>query len=404
MKWIARLLEEAFCGGKNTNILQITKYFYPATSFGGPVQCTYNLSKCLTRRGHNVTVYATDALAIDTNARTKNQYQEIDGISVFNFRNTAKFCGLFISPGIIRALKTNIKNFDVVHLHEYRTFQNIVFKYLKKNVPYVLSCHGEFAYREEEWNYRLPRRFFDYLFGKELVSHADQLIALTQSEAFEYLRAGIKPDKIAIVPNGVAVEDFSKIPTKGYFRTLFGIDEQHIILYLGRLNKRKGIDTLVKAFCLLSKDRSDARLVIAGPDDGFLAALERDVGRLNLKNRVSFTGPLNRRQVLAALNEASVVVYPSIQEGFPIVPLEAGIMGKPIIVSDDAAMNFVREGHFGLTIEYGNTTQLKEALETLLNRPEMSRKLGANGVEYVTRCYSWETIAKRFETIYSNIS
>ena len=368
------------------------------------MQCTYNLSKCLTRKGHKVTVYTTDALAIDTNARTKNQYQEIEGISVFKFRNMAKFCDLFISPGIICALKKNIKDFDVVHLHEYRTFQNLVFKYLKESVPYVLSCHGEFTYKEEQWNQRLPRRFFEYVFGKGLVSNANRLIALTPFEAREFLRAGIKPDKIAVVPNGIAVEDFSDIPLRGYFGTLFGIEKHPIILYLGRIHKRKGIDTLVKAFFLLSKDRCDARLVIAGPDDGFLSTLERDVRSLNLKDKVSFTGPLNRRQVLAALNEASVVVYPSIQEGFPIVPLEAGIMEKPIIVSDDPAMNYVREGGFGLTIEYGNTIQLKEALETILNNPEASRKLGANGREYVTRFHSWETIAERVESIYFNIS
>jgi glycosyltransferase involved in cell wall biosynthesis len=390
--------------GKSTNILQITKYFYPATSFGGPVQCTFNLSKCLKKNGHNVTVYTTDALAIGTNARIKNQYQEIEGISVFNFRNTAKFCGLFISPGIIQALKAHIEEFDVVHLHEYRTFQNLVFDYLKKNVPYVLSCHGEFTYKEEQWNQRLPRRLFDYVFGKKLVRHANKLIALTQFEAYEYLKAGIKPHKIAIVPNGVAAEDFSNLPPKGYFRTLFGIKEQHIILYLGRLHKRKGIDTLVKAFSLLSRNRSDARLVLAGPDDGFLGTLETDVRKFNLKDKVSFTGSLNRKQVLAAYNEASVVVYPSIQEGFPIVPLEAGIMGKPIIVSDDVAMDFVREGRFGLTIKYGNTLQLEEALETILNRPEISRELGANGKEYVMRCYSWENIAKKVENIYSDIS
>ncbi len=94
------------------NILQITKYFYPAVSFGGPVQCTYNLSKYLVNKGHKVVVYTTDAADISSNAQIEEKHQLIDGIEVFYFHNVAKLYDLFISPTMIRSLAKNIANFE----------------------------------------------------------------------------------------------------------------------------------------------------------------------------------------------------------------------------------------------------------------------------------------------------
>ena len=119
------------------NILQICNYFYPAVSFGGPVLYTYSLSKYLVNRGHKVVVYTTDASDISSNAKIQKKHQFIDGIEVYYFPKCL-LCGVWISPGTIQALLKDLKNFDVVHLHEYRTFQNIAFDSVNKNrIPYV---------------------------------------------------------------------------------------------------------------------------------------------------------------------------------------------------------------------------------------------------------------------------
>jgi glycosyltransferase involved in cell wall biosynthesis len=160
----------------------------------------------------------------------------------------------------------------------------------------------------------------------------------------------------------------------------------------------------VKAFAFLSEKRKNIKLVIAGPDDGFLGTLKKIVRELNLTSKVIFTGSLNRKQVLAAYNSAAVVVYASLQEGFGLVPLEAGMMCKPVIVSDAPAMDFVKIGNFGLTVKYGNVLQLKEALEIILNNPELSKEMGKNGKKFVTENYSWGVIGKRIENVYYDIS
>jgi len=387
------------------NILQITKYFYPAISFGGPVQCTYYLSKYLVKRGHEVTVYATDALDISTNARIRERFMEINGVKVFYFRNVAKSHGFFISPEIIHALRQNLDEFDIVHLHEYRTFQNLAFYYSnRRSVPYVLSCHGEYTYKEEPWDYFLLRRLFNHTFGRKIVNSASKLIALTQFEETQFLDAWIERDKIVVVPNGIAPEDFSDVPPSGSFRTSYGIGDEEIILYLGRIHKSKGIDTLVEAFSSLSEDRNGIRLVLAGPDDGFSGHLKNVVAKLHLKDKVLFTGPLSRKQVLAAYNDATVVAYPSVQEGFPIVPLEACAMGKPVIVSRIQSMAFIKKAECGLEVEYGNEAELREALDTLIMDQPFAKKLGQNGRIFVFKNFNWDIITKKIENVYLKIS
>ena len=245
---------------------------------------------------------------------------------------------------------------------------------------------------------------FERSFGNKLVNDASKLLALSKFEATQYLDGGIRENKIAVIPNGVAPEDFSDASLTSAFRKSFGINDEEVVLYLGRIHKDKGIEFLVKAFAFLSERRKSIKLVIAGPDDGFLGPLKKIVRELNLTSKVIFTGSLNHKQVLAAYNSAAVVVYASMQEGFGLVPLEAGMMSKPVIVSDAPAMDFVKRGNFGLTVKYGSVLQLKEALEIILNNPELSMEMGKNGHKFVTENYGWDVIGKRIENMYYDIS
>ncbi|MDH5770503.1 MAG: glycosyltransferase family 4 protein [Candidatus Bathyarchaeota archaeon] len=384
-------------------ILQITKYYYPNVCFGGPVQCTYNISNYMVRRGHDVTVYTTDAADTSTDVRTEEGFQLINGVKVFFFRNLVKLYGFFISPAMIRALRKSISDFDVVHLHEYRTFQNLAFYYSsRRNVPYVLSVHGEFEYEQESWDYFFLRRMFNIGFGTRLLKDASKLFAVTDTEASHFIQSGIPKDKIVTIPNAINPEDFSNPPPEGYFRTLFGLANEEIVLYLGRIGRFKGLDVLVKAFSLLRRD--NVKLVLAGPDDGFLEPLQRIVASLRLRDKVLFTGTLSRKLVAAALKDASIVVYASLQEGFPIVPLEAGMMEKPVIVSNHPSMEFVKEGRFGLAVEYGNIAQLGEALEKILGDQGLAKELGTNGRKFVLENFAWDVIAGKIENTYCQIS
>jgi glycosyltransferase involved in cell wall biosynthesis len=269
--------------------------------------------------------------------------------------------------------------------------------------PYVLSPHGELEYGAETLDFFVLRRLFDNAFGKKLLLNASAVFALTEFEKDQLVKMGVQEEKIETVPNGVDPQDFSNPPPRGYFKSLFKLNnDDEIILYIGRLHALKGLDILIKAFSLL-RERKSLKLVLAGPDDGMLKSLVRLVTDLQLNDKVLFTGSLNRRMVHAVLNDAIAVVCPSFQEGFGLVLIEAAMTGKPVVVTDYPSMAFVEKGRFGLTVKYGNLLQLKEAMEKLLDNPLLSHELGQNGRKYVNDNFSWSMISARIETIYSKI-
>jgi glycosyltransferase involved in cell wall biosynthesis len=358
----------------------------------------------MVRLGHDVTVYTTDAAHLSTRARISEKFQFVNGAKVFYFPNVTRLYGWFMSPGIIRALRKNLDSFDVVHLHDYRTFQNLAFYYSRKRkIPYVLTVHGQLEIRQESPDVHVLRQLYNYTIGMSLLKNAAKIFALSDFELSQFIQRGVDKGKIAVVPNAIDPGDFRDPPAKGYFKRKLGLGNEEIILYLGRISSLKGLDTLVKAFSLLRKP-NNYKLVLAGPDDGFSNSLYQIIKQLGLDSKVFFAGTLDREQVLGTLNDASVVVYASLQEGFPLVPLEAGMMEKPVIVSNHPSMDFVREGKYGLTVEYGNVVQLKEALETLLENSALAKKLGQNGKKYVLDNFSWDVIARKIEDIYSQVA
>jgi glycosyltransferase involved in cell wall biosynthesis len=232
-----------------------------------------------------------------------------------------------------------------------------------------------------------------------LLKNAGKIFALSQFEFSQLVERGVSKDKIVIIPNAIDLEDFKDPPKKGQFRKELQLDEEEIILYLGRISRLKGLEFLVRAFSLLSNS-NNYRLVLAGPDHGFSNSLHRLIDSLRLNDKVLFTGTLDRKQVLGALNDAAVIVYATRQEGFPMVPLEAGIMGKPVIVSNHPSMDFVREGQFGLSVEYGKAVQLKETLERILENHDFAAELGENGRRYITKNFAFDAVAERVENEY----
>ena len=152
---------------------------------------------------------------------------------------------------------------------------------------------------------------YDVLFGYRLLRDASKVIALSTVEAEQYRAMGVPEEKIAIIPNGIDLTEYANLPLKGSFKKKFGIDEdEKIVLYLGRIHKIKGIDILVRAFAEIIEKLDDVKLVIVGPDDGYLGEIETQIKSLNIKNKVLIPGPLYGEDKLAAYVDADVYVLP----------------------------------------------------------------------------------------------
>jgi len=387
-------------------ILQVISSFPPAYSYGGPVRATYEISKKLVERGHEVAVFTTDAY--DAHSRLKYDENPIwmDGIEVYHFKNISNKLAhrnFAISPTMAFALNKNVKSFDIVRLDEYRTFQAVlVHHYAKKHrIPYILQPRGQVP----RFNMNMQKKIFDTLFGNSIIRNAGKIIASSKIESKQYRE--VFPDldtkKIVHIPNGINLETYQNLPPKGEFRKKYSIDEdEKTILFLSRIHERKGTDILVQAFSKLKKGLKGAKLIIAGPDEGFLGKLRQMAKELNVENDVIFPGPLYEKEKLEAYLDADVFVLPSKDsyESFGNVALEACACGTPTIVRNVCG---VSEWLNSVEVADPNYNALYQKLLEILSKPESERiEMGEKSREEAKK-FSWDAIAENLDKIYQDI-
>jgi glycosyltransferase involved in cell wall biosynthesis len=381
-------------------ILQVTPAFVPS-EFGGIKIQSYYLSRELVKRGHDVTVFTSNARNSRANLDRQGRY-DVEGIKVVYFNNYLpnQYMLLFFIPGIIKALRKDLMEYDIVHLHGIRTFPSLATHHYctKYGVPYVLTPHGSLPQIN---NWVLLKKVYDYVLGNKALTDASRLIATTATEAEQFRRFGIEAGRIVQSRNGIDTAEFDRLPARGAFRKNHNITEKNIILFLGRIHKIKGLDILAAAFAELLRDGEEARLVIAGQDYGYGDELKRTLRTLNVENRVTFTGYLSGSAKIEAYVDADVYVLPSVYESFSTTVLEALACGTPVIVTDRCYLADAIDGQAGLVVPY-DKEMLRNTLRQLLGDDKMRQQLGEKGRRLVREQFNWERIAEQIEDAYQS--
>lgn len=379
-----------------------------AESFGGTVSAVRSISKELAKT-HDVVVYTTTA--VDSKHDFEPKEEIVDGYRVIYFKRTFKslcYSGFFgqlnLSYDMLNAVRKNLKDFDVVHVHSWQQFPDVLVGYYAKkyNVPFVLQVHGSLPNIISK---QRLKKLFDILIGYKLLDNASKVIALHNAEAAQYRTLGVPKSKIAIVPNGMDISQFSNLPSKGSFKKKYSIDQdERIILFLGRLHVIKGLDILVKAFADVCKKVNTVRLAIVGPDDGYLAEIQALVKNLELNDKVLFTGPLYGTAKVEAYVDSDVCVLPSRYETFPISLLEAYACAKPVICSRLPGLReLVINETTGILFELGDSKQLSSSILSLLTEAN-AEKIGQNGRLFIESNFTIDIVCKKLEKLYSSLS
>lgn len=383
-------------------ILQVSNFFKPFWETGGVTKVGYELSCNLVKIGHEVTVYTTDGYNPEFQIEV-NEPVDVDGIRVYYFKNLFKNiirkANLTFPYYLPFVLRKEIREFDIIHIHEHRTLSAaIVHYYAKKHgIPYVLQSHGSVL---PFFQKNTLKKIFDWFFGNNLLNDAARLIALTETEANQYIQMGVDDSKIVTIPNGINTEEFRDLPFKGEFKKRYSINaEEKIILYLGRINKIKGIDLLIDAYSELVPELSDTRLVIVGPNGDYSVELKEQIMGLGIDEKVLFTGPLYERNKLEAYVDADVYVLPSRYETFPNTVIEAASYGTPVIITDRCGITDMVEGKLGLVVKF-DKKQLSESIFNLLFNEKNSFKTGRQSRESIINECDWENIVQHVESLY----
>ena len=386
-------------------ILQVISSFPPAYAYGGPPRSAYQLSTALVERGHDVTVFATDAKDANTRVTGYENPESMDGINVYRFRNVSNrlaWANFPIAPGLALALRRRVAEFDVVHIQEFRTMQAaFVHRYATRvGVPYVLQTRGGVP-RESKSR---QKRLFDTIFGTDILRDAECLVASSDVEAAGY--DGVVPNgervPVEHIPNGVNVSEYSRPVENGAFRRKIGLSERTpLVLFLGRLHPIKNLDLLLRAFAQVRKNGvPDAHLVVAGPDEGKESGLRESAAELGLSDHVSFPGPLYDETKQQAYTDADVFVLPSRYESFGNVVVESLACGTPVVVTENCGVAQWIADDVGSVVSPTVST-LSDEIISMINSNHGPKT--AQLCQSFARQFDWESVAEDVEDIYNPI-
>jgi glycosyltransferase involved in cell wall biosynthesis len=344
-------------------ILQVSVGYSPA--FGGIANHVKNISERLAKK-HEVTVFTHNYRGFWP------EEERINGVLVRRFRSFSPGAAYHLSPSMIRELKNS--RYDVVHGHGYHSLPLYFSRYARGKKFVVTSHHhghGHTAFRDILYKLYKP-------FGKRIFADADTIIAVSNYEKKLLLKEfGLDEGKIRLIPNGVSLGEFSleEVPQK-----------TKTILYVGRLEKYKGVQYVIQALPLLD-DSFILEIVGMGPYEMELMQL---ADKLGLNHRVRFNRFLPRSELLKMYSQAQVFVLLSQDEAFSIVVAEALASKTPCVVANTSALEEWVDNKSCFGIDYPISTD---------RLAELISKVGNIRVTDV-KLWDWDDVVRELEQIY----
>jgi len=363
--------------------------------YGGPARVLPELAKAQAAVGHEVVIATTTA------DHPKGVYHDpgwetlADGATVFY--GTVQYLPLLVSASVARYLHNHIGDFDIVNIHGLYRFPNTYATYLarRRNIPFVLVPHGSldpYLYARSTTNRLLFKRIYERLFVMPNLRAADALHYTAEEERERTSFLNLSTPSF-VVPNGIDWEPYRVLPPRGAMRERWGVGDAPVVLFLGRLHVKKGLDLLVPAFDELRKRIPEAQLVIVGPEnDDHGKDVRRWVAERNLEHAVHFVGPLVGKDVLQAYVDADVFALSSYTENFGMTVVEAMACGLPVVISDQVNIHHEITAAAAGLVTHCDVGEVTEALHTLLTDPQQRRAMGERGRRLVQDRYAWPAI------------
>lgn len=339
--------------------------------YGGSAVVPRKLTKALAKLGHDVTTYASDA---GVNGGVP------DVVNLHSFNTVASIKdSLRITPAMLFA----DYDFDVIHCHNYYTFQNLFARLRHSKVPMVLQPHGTFVMYDDMIKKRPTQQLIDWPWRKWFLGSMKKIICVSGIEIHQAVKLGLTR-RIVKIPNGIDLAEFKELPAYGEFRRKYKFnDSDKIILYIGRYHWMKGLDKLFEAYKQVRN--KNKRLVVIGA-----------------KYHSEYDGvvelpPMYGRDKLSAMVDSDVLVLPSIYEIFGITPLEAMACGTPAVITSNCGLSSYCNCKDGepmvVDIEW-----LSAPIESELHEPT-KELFSDERIKFVSK-FAWDIIARQVEGVY----
>jgi phosphatidyl-myo-inositol alpha-mannosyltransferase len=355
---------------------------------GGVVQHVANLEYYFTRMGHVVKIIAPASKPV-----TGYGDRFIHIGTPRPIPTSGSVARIAISLNLNDKVKEVLakEKFDIIHLHEPLA-PTLCTTFLRFSATTNI---GTFHASESRPSYRWTKPLLMKGLLKKWFNKLDGRIAVSKPAA-SYINKHFPAD-YEIIPNGIDLVHFSPrvAPLPEYQ------DGKTNILFVGRLEKRKGLEYLLKAYRLFKPDCPDCRLIVVGPGNRTREKYEKEVLEMGLSD-VVFKGSVDYDQLPRYYNTADIFVAPATgRESFGIVLLEAMATGKPVIASNiPGYASVITNGSEGLLVPPKQEVPLAQAVTSLMHNPELRQKLGQKGLQTAER-YGWDKVSRKVMDYYT---
>ena len=408
---------------RSLNLCHVPRRFTPK-SWGGTETVIAETSAWLQRRGHQVQILTTSALAEPGPARVR-------GLSVHRVPYFYPYLGLgpeakgqldrcggnLFAPRLLSTLLRQPR-LDLIHLHTGKRLGGLARVAAQlRGIPYIISLHGGQADTpsQEARRYTAPTqgalewgKALGLMVGSRRVLQ-DAAAVLTVSEAEAKALGQQLPGRpIYHVPNGVDAHRFA-VGDGAAFRERFAIPQDaKLLLNVGRLDPQKNQAFLLEVLAAMLPSMPEAHLLLLGPitDEAYHRGLQAKVKAAGLEGQVTIIPGLTPDDpgLVNAYHAADALLFPSRHEPFGIVVLEAWAAGLPVVVNPIGGLNeLVREQANGFKRSVSDVAGWADAAEALLTQATLRRQLIAAGRQEVEQRYSWDRVGARLETIYQEV-
>ncbi len=309
--------------------------------------------------------------------------------------------GLSWSPQLKSLMRQGVADSDVVHTHSMWMLPN---SYAcraasRAGKPVVMTNHGNlepWAVNRSAWKKRITAAAFQ---DRDL--HRADCIQVNTDSEIAGIRAYGLSCPIAVIPNGIHLPDFQRLPARRVFDEIVPQARgKRVALFMARLHQKKGLGHLIPAWSKLVQTSSEWHLVLAGPDNGFEQTARRLVAESGCGEHVTFTGGLNGEHKLAALSAAELFVQPSFSEGFSMSIIEALACRVPVLMTPGCNFTAAAEAGAALLVEpeVGSTLEGLQQLTCL--SPSALQAMGDRGHELIASLYTWDRVAQQTLQLY----
>lgn len=371
---------------------------------GGPSFAVRYMAQAIAAIGNIVDVIATDDDGPEHLSVPLEQPIVEYGVTYRYFRRQTRF--YTASWPLTRWLAKHIHEYDLVHIHALFSYSTIPAAYYanRDNVPYIIRPLGTL----NRWGIQNRRAHLKQislrLIERPLLRRAAALHFTCEQERQEACEVGIHGPSV-ILPLGLDLSLYQSLPTKGNFLSRYPhLKDKTLILFLSRLDPKKGFDLLLPAFAQVHHEHPDIALIVAGSGEtAYVMQLQAQAQALGIEQAIIWVGFVAGEEKLSMLAAADLFVLPSYSENFGIAVVEAMAAGLPVIISDQVGIHHeVSRGNAGLVIAC-QVAELKDALMLLGTNSQQRRILGDNGRHLVAELFSQAAMTRHLLAMYEQV-